>query len=105
MDCSPPCYSNPPWDYSGKNTEWAAILLSGYLPGPGIEPASPMAPALQANSLPLTHQGSPKGNTRNYKYPTKLYRCCWHNLEIFLKLKYSCDIAEETAVSFFYTTK
>ena len=29
------------------------------LPDPGIEPMSPAAPALQADSLPLSHQGSP----------------------------------------------
>ena len=31
----------------------------GDLPNPGIEPASPVAPALQANPLSLSHQGSP----------------------------------------------
>ena len=31
----------------------------GDLPDPGIEPMSPVAPALQADSLPLSHQGSP----------------------------------------------
>ena len=31
----------------------------GDLPDLGIEPASPVAPALQARSLPLSHQGSP----------------------------------------------
>ena len=31
----------------------------GHLPSPGIEPASPAAPALQAGSLPLSHLGSP----------------------------------------------
>ena len=30
----------------------------GDLPDPGIEPAAPTAPALQAGSLPLSHQGS-----------------------------------------------
>ena len=29
------------------------------LPNPGIEPASPVAPTLQADSLPLSHWGSP----------------------------------------------
>ena len=28
------------------------------LPGPGIGPTSPVAPALKADSLPLSHQGS-----------------------------------------------
>ena len=31
----------------------------GDLPDPGIEPLSPAASALQADSLPLRHQGSP----------------------------------------------
>ena len=30
-----------------------------YLPNPGIEPMSPASPALQADSLPLSHRGSP----------------------------------------------
>jgi len=28
------------------------------LPDPGIEPAAPVAPALQVDSLPLSHQGN-----------------------------------------------
>ena len=32
----------------------------GDLPDPGIEPMSPVAPAQQANSLPLSHWGSPE---------------------------------------------
>ena len=31
----------------------------GDLPDPGIETKSPAAPALQTDSLPLSHQGSP----------------------------------------------
>ena len=31
----------------------------GNLPNPGNEPASPESPALQANSLVLSHLGSP----------------------------------------------
>ena len=30
------------------------------LPDPGIEPLSPTAPTLQAESLPLSHQGNPE---------------------------------------------
>ena len=33
-------------------------LLQGNLPDSGIEPVSPVAPALQADSLPLSHRGS-----------------------------------------------
>ena len=33
---------------------------TGDLPGPGIEPMSPASSALQADSLPLSQQGSPQ---------------------------------------------
>ena len=36
--------------------EWVAMPSSGDLPDPGIKPRSP---ALQEDSLPLSHQGSP----------------------------------------------
>ena len=32
----------------------------GDLPDPGIEPISPVSPALQMDSLPLSHRGSPE---------------------------------------------
>ena len=34
----------------------------GDLPDPGMEPVSPASPALQTDSLPLSHQGSLKLN-------------------------------------------
>ena len=37
--------------------EWVPILSSERSSGPGIEPVRPMAPALQADSLLLSHQG------------------------------------------------
>ena len=41
---------------------WSAFLYSapGDLPDPGIEPMSPEFPVLQADSLPLSHWGSPR---------------------------------------------
>ena len=46
-----------PWDSPGKNTGVGCHCPPpGDLPDPGIEPRSP---ALQADSLPLSHQGSP----------------------------------------------
>ena len=39
--------------------EWVACPPPGDLPYPWIEPVSPAVPALQVDSLPLTHQGSP----------------------------------------------
>ena len=35
----------------------------GDFPGPGIEPMSPAAPELQADSLPLSHWGLPPSYT------------------------------------------
>ena len=40
-----------------------AISSSGDLPDPGIKPTSPESPALQADSFPLSHQGSPNSST------------------------------------------
>ena len=39
--------------------EWVAISPPGDLPDAGTEPMSPVAPALQADSLLLSHWGSP----------------------------------------------
>ena len=41
---------------------WSGLTFPppGDLPDPGIEPTSPVARALQADSLPLSHWGSPK---------------------------------------------
>ena len=40
--------------------EWVAISSYSGLPGPGIEPMSPVSSALQADSLSLSQQGSPQ---------------------------------------------
>ena len=49
----------------GFSRQWVAIPFSRDRPDSGIEPASP---ALQADSLPLSHQGSPK-STIQFKKP------------------------------------
>ena len=43
-----------------RQAYWSGLLFPspGDLPNPGIEPASPASPALQADSLPLSHLGS-----------------------------------------------
>ena len=48
-----------PWILHARILEWVAMPSSGDLPHPGIELGSPAAPAFQADSLPLCHQGSP----------------------------------------------
>ena len=40
--------------------EWVSISPPGDLPDPGIESASPVAPALQVGSLPLEPLGKPR---------------------------------------------
>ena len=47
------------WDCPGKNTGVGCYFSSTHLPNLGIKPTSPVAPKLQADSLPLSHQGSP----------------------------------------------
>ena len=58
MDCSLPgssVHGNSPGKNAGVGYH---ALLHGNLPDPGIEPMSPAAPALQADSLPRSHHGS-----------------------------------------------
>ena len=48
------------WEFSGKNIEvGCSFPLPGDLPDPGIEPASPVSPALQVDSLPAKSLGQP----------------------------------------------
>ena len=42
-----------------KILEWVTMPSSRDLPNPGIKPVSPVTPALQADSLLLSHQVSP----------------------------------------------
>ena len=53
----------------------------GDLTDPGIEPASPVAPALWATSLPLSHWGSPYISIYMYK---KKWRRQWQPTPVFL---------------------
>ena len=63
MDCSPPGSSGIPWDSPGKNTGMGShFLLQGIFPShPGIKRGSP---AWQADSLPMSHQGSQESMTK-----------------------------------------
>ena len=62
-DCSPPGSSDNGVSQA-RIRDWAAISFSGDLPDPGIEPTFP---ALQVDSLPLSHQGNPAMSTPNPK--------------------------------------
>ena len=58
MDCSPPG-SSVHGIAQARILEWVGLLFQGILPDPGMEPVATKAPALQADSLSLNHQGSP----------------------------------------------
>ena len=61
VDCSPPGSSVRGVSQAEKFTRAGCrVLLQGDLPDPGIEPASPVAPALQADSLPWSSQKNKK---------------------------------------------
>ena len=58
MDHSPPG-SSIHGILQARILEWVAMPPPGNLPDLGIEPQSPVSPALQEDSLPLSHRGSP----------------------------------------------
>ena len=58
MDCSPPV-SSVHGVSQARIPEWAAISFSRHLYDPGIELASPVYLALQADSLPTESSGKP----------------------------------------------
>ena len=57
-DCSPPG-SSVHGILQARTLEWIAFPPPGHLADPEIEPVSPCTPALQADSLLLSHQESP----------------------------------------------
>ena len=57
MHCSPPG-SSVHEALQTRMLEWVAMPFSRDLPDPGIKPRSPASPALQVDSLPLSHRGS-----------------------------------------------
>ena len=61
--CDPADCSQPGSSIHGilqaRILEWVVMPPPRDLPNPGIEPTSPVSPALQADALPLNHQGSP----------------------------------------------
>ena len=64
MNCSLPG-SSVQGIFQARILEWVAIPSPGALPDPGIKPTSP---ALQVDSLPLSHQGSYPGVKTYFKF-------------------------------------
>ena len=73
MDCSPPG-SSAHVILLARILEQVAISVPGILPDPGIEPGSP---ALQADSLPLGHLGSPNNNNLTLRKKTRRSSQFW----------------------------
>ena len=83
MDCSP-SDSSVHGILQARILEWAGIPFSGDLPDSGIKHRSP---ALQADSLPLSYQGSPKVPAK-YKFVLLFiytYRGIFTTLEYYFK--------------------
>ena len=59
VDCS---HQVPLFMGFSRQEYWSGLPFppAGGLPNPGIEPTSPAAPASQADSLPVSPEGSPK---------------------------------------------
>ena len=57
MDCNPPG-SSVHRIFQAGILEWVAFPSPGDLPDPGIEPVTPVSPALLVDYLLLSHQGS-----------------------------------------------
>ena len=55
-----------------RREHWSGLPCPppGDLPNPGIKPVSPVAPALQVGSLPLSHREAPRDKYRAGKYLT-----------------------------------
>ena len=83
--CMPSCFSHvrffanlwtvahqPPLSMGFSRKEyWSGLPFSppGNLPDSGIKPASPVTPALQADSLPLSHRGTSRRRLERVAYP------------------------------------
>ena len=76
MDCSPPD-SSVHRIFQARILEWVAIAPPANLPNPGIKP---MSLAWQADSLPLSHLGSPVLSSVCEKYVlgSQLYLTLWN---------------------------
>ena len=82
--CDPVDYSLPRSSVHGfsRLEYWSGFpyLPPGDLPDPRMEPISPAAPALQADSLPLSHHGSPASANGNCTCLNELQELVHHQL-------------------------
>ena len=83
-----------PWNFRGKNTGVGChFLLQGIFLTQGLNSHLLLSPTLQADSLPLPHQGSPSNvyavvlnsSTSEWQDPYKMRSYMWLNLEIIIQ--------------------
>ena len=84
MDCNLPVSVHG--IFQARILEWLPFPPPGYLPNPGIEPMSPASPALQADSLPLSHQGSPNQFIDSIQALSKSWQAFCRNLQADSKI-------------------
>ena len=79
MNCSPPG-SSVHGILQARILEWVPCPSAGDVPDPGIELTSPVSPALQVGSLPLSHWGSLKAsNTCNFRWAIRIRSLGWED--------------------------
>ena len=92
MDCSLPGSSVHAISQR-RMLKWVAISFSRVLPHPGVEPTPS---ALQVDSLPLSHQGSPVGEKNLKKEKKKFKRPVFPQLSLLTHLhkcwSYLCTV-------------
>ena len=78
MYCSPPG-SSVHWILQARILEWIVMPSSRGSSWPEIEPEAPAVPALQADSLSLSHQGSPDTKDQNHTFVPQIdEKGKWH---------------------------
>ena len=88
LDCSPPG-SSVHGISQARILEWMPLPSLGDLPNPGIEPESPVSPALQAGSSPAEPSGKPQHmiiwHLKSAKKRVFFNKKCWDNWEAIRK--------------------
>ena len=94
MDCRQPRQTPLSMEFS-RQEYWSGLPFPspGDLPDPGIEPMSLVPPALQADSLPLSHWGNRPLNTPNpYRKLSFDQTCVERHLLTMYQLSYESEV-------------
>ena len=83
---------------------WSGFLCPppGHLPHPGIEPVSPIALALQVDSLPLSHQGRPLSHGTTGEIMLCILCALKRGIESFDRATYRLNLLFFNSTFFFF---